>query len=94
MGVTSWNDVRVGRSEARHQAINRFERTVAELARQVSIDSGGARVFVAEILLDQLKGDAGFQEMGGVSSVRLRIREHAISRVSPMTYEAVFSETT
>lgn len=67
MGAPSWNDVRGGRSEARHQAMDRFERGLAEFARQVRVDGGRARTFVPEILLDELKSDARFQEVGGVA---------------------------
>lgn len=47
--------------------MDRFERGLAEFARQVRVDGGRARTFVPEILLDELKSDARFQEVGGVA---------------------------
>lgn len=50
-----------------HQVIDRRERGVAKLAREVRVDRGRARAFVPELLLDELEGDPGFQEMRGVA---------------------------
>ena len=53
-------------SDALDEAVDRIESGVADFTGEMSVDRGGTRAGMAEILLDQLELDAGFKEVGCV----------------------------